>query len=204
MFCTIIWTGLWCLYNKTANIKIHQQVRKGLKIVLTGSATNIPSGRRWGWVEYCYVRFQRVEEPSGCVRVQRGAESERIYSPPEPHSVVKWLLLIGRVTRETGHIHGCVSSTSVNAAENQTQLTSMSEDACPAVHSRGCGTYKTVLCCTFKRRNWSPGTFNPLRLATGATGTPITEGRNVQKEAETLQLDCKDNRNKEELSFGKK
>lgn len=33
--------------------------------------------------------------------------------------------------------------------------------------------------------------------------TLITEGRNVQKEAETLQQDFRDNMNKEELSFGK-
>lgn len=32
--------------------------------------------------------------------------------------------------------------------------------------------------------------------------TQITEGRNVQKEAETLQLDSRSNRNEEELSFG--
>lgn len=31
----------------------------------------------------------------------------------------------------------------------------------------------------------------------------ITEGRNVQKEAETPKVDFRDNMNKEELSFGK-
>lgn len=33
--------------------------------------------------------------------------------------------------------------------------------------------------------------------------TQITEGRNVQKEAETPKVDFRDNMNKEELSFGK-
>lgn len=33
--------------------------------------------------------------------------------------------------------------------------------------------------------------------------TPITEGRNVQKEAETFKLDFRNNMNKEEVSFGK-
>lgn len=57
-------------------------------------------------------------------------EPEWISSPRERRWIGKRLLLSGRVTQETGHIHG-------------PQLPPMSEDARPAVQSRGCRTYKS-------------------------------------------------------------
>lgn len=149
---------------------------------------NIPSGRSSGWVEHRYLRFHRVEK-----LVQRGGRVRaRLFTSgtaPSCEAIIAYRLCYsGNWTR---------SRMQRLSAPQKVKRDSGPSARTPVLLSR---TYKTVLCGIFKRRNWSPGTFNPLRLATGATATPITEGRNVQKEAETLELDF---RNKEELSFGK-
>lgn len=157
---------------------------------------NIPTGRRWGWVEHCYLRFQRVEKPSGCV-VKEEAESERIYS--ELWS--DYCLLATLLRKLDTFTDACLQ---LLTAPQKIKNNSRRWARTPVLPSRAGAAELTKLSYTLYSKEETGGQVHsiPLRLVTGATVTLITEGRNVQKEAETLQLDFRDNMNKEELSFG--
>lgn len=102
------------------------------------------------------------------------------------------LLLVGRVRRETGQNRGSVSTNSVDAAEIK------------RLRGSEVAELTTMSCTVFPKEETGTQLHSiPLGLATGATVTQNTEGRNVQKEAGTAKLDLRDNMNKEELSFGK-